>query len=130
MEGLYYYIYSQETFTFFEACALALKQILPISKRSMADEFMRSFSSVNQTLGTCKLQIGDSEFINRAGSYILCPKLGYQQLFLAVMRDFPTFMATMVRFIAPIKMKPLSMWYKAMNVSLADTGALCQSLTL
>jgi hypothetical protein len=87
-------ILSLHTFTrdffFFEACALALKQVLPISKRSMADEFMRSFSGVNQTPGTCKFQIGDSEFTNRAGSYDLCPKLGYQQLFLAVMRDFPT----------------------------------------
>lgn len=87
-------ILSLHTFTrdffFFEACALALKQVLPISKRSMSDEFLRSFSGVNQTPGVCKFQVGDSEFTNRAGSYDLCPKLGYQQLFLAVMRDFPT----------------------------------------
>jgi hypothetical protein len=56
----------------------------------MAEEFMRSFSGINQSRGTCKFQVGDSKFVSRAGSYDLCPKLGYQQLFLAVMRDFPT----------------------------------------
>ena len=77
-------------FTYFEACALTLKQLHPSKLRStLSEAFMQSYQSDSLRPVQCQVQVNDDTFELYAGSSSVNPKLGYQQLFLAVMRDFP-----------------------------------------
>ncbi|KAE8167945.1 hypothetical protein BDV40DRAFT_252141 [Aspergillus tamarii] len=77
-------------FLYFEACAMALKRLLPPSfKRTMSNEFLHVYGGSNQLPGLCRIQVAEDCLEHRTGSSDINPNLGYRQLFLAVMRDFP-----------------------------------------
>jgi hypothetical protein len=78
-------------FTYFEACANVLKQLCPPApKGTIAESFRNSYVFSSEQLGGSRIQVQENYFEDRPGDTSINPRLGYQQLFLAVMRDFPT----------------------------------------
>lgn len=78
-------------FTYFEACANVLKQLCPPApKGTIAESFQNSYVFSSEQLGSSRIQVQENYFEDRPGDTSINPRLGYQQLFLAVMRDFPT----------------------------------------
>ncbi|KAA8645057.1 uncharacterized protein ATNIH1004_009268 [Aspergillus tanneri] len=87
-------ILSLHTFTrdfiYFEACSIALRKLLPhTSKRTVSSGFLHSYKGINQHPGLCRIQTEEASFNHHFGSSSINPNIGYRQLFLAVMRDFP-----------------------------------------
>ncbi|KAF3481568.1 uncharacterized protein GIQ15_04327 [Arthroderma uncinatum] len=81
-----------QDFLYFEACALVLRGLLPTPlEGAMREMFSRSYTGVNQAPGNCRIQVGETEFLSRPGTREASVRLGYRQLFLAVMLlDFET----------------------------------------
>lgn len=78
-------------FIYFEACSTALRRLLPARfKHSVSTEFLFSYTGINQDQGSCRIQVGETRMLNQNRSPTVNPRLGYQQLFLATMRDFPS----------------------------------------
>lgn len=98
---LSFYTFTQDAM-FFEACALTLKQLQPPgSKRSMLEGFRKSLEPDSNL---CYIQVSESKIDSRDWCLDRA-RLGYQQLFLAVMRDFPT-LTNMLPYQDNRKVKP------------------------
>ncbi|KAF3484322.1 uncharacterized protein GIQ15_03646 [Arthroderma uncinatum] len=79
-----------QDFLYFEACSLVLRGLLPTPLQGTVREmFSHSYTGINQIHGSCWIQVGESEFRSHPGTRETSIRLGYRQLFLAVMRDFP-----------------------------------------
>lgn len=86
---LSFYTFSRDFF-YFEACATSLRKLLPSPlKQTVSGEFMHSYRGTNQHPGLYRIQTRETAFHQHSGSRSMNPILGYRQLFLAVMRDFP-----------------------------------------
>ncbi|THC92152.1 hypothetical protein EYZ11_008367 [Aspergillus tanneri] len=55
----------------------------------LSSGFLHSYKGINQHPGLCRIQTEEASFNHHFGSSSINPNIGYRQLFLAVMRDFP-----------------------------------------
>jgi hypothetical protein len=86
---LSFYTFGQD-FLYLEACISALRKLLPYNmKGTVSQELTACYSGVNQLPRTCRVQIREDVFQSHLNTTGLNSMLGYRQLFLAVMRDFP-----------------------------------------
>ncbi|QVM10723.1 hypothetical protein D8B26_005376 [Coccidioides posadasii str. Silveira] len=75
---------------YLEPCAKALRRLLPSKPPgSLREAFFGSYTGVNQVPGEIRVQTRESGMVVYHGTQATSRMLGYAQLVLAVMRDFP-----------------------------------------